>query len=80
MIKDILQTFPPSFVNNAKDIARGYMQKMLETPSRYYEKKLNTVGIGVEWTLSIGEDPQEVEGFYIMVGGEYDRLEENLPF
>lgn len=60
-----LTNYPPASQNNSREIIRGMIEKFKEKPSYGLSKKLEKLGIGVNWTMEYGEG-QKPEDLYLM--------------
>lgn len=73
----ILQNYPASSTNNARSIVRGMMERMKDKPSYGLQKKLEKMGIGVQYSTHYGEDTSEVEEFHLIDREEIEEVSDD---
>jgi hypothetical protein len=65
-MQKILDSFPPSTQNNARSIVRGLLERFIKKPSYGLEKRLNSLGVGVNWSNGGPDDITRAEEFYLL--------------
>lgn len=46
---NILKDYPPSYVNNSREIVKYYLEKFKKSPSMYWANKLESLGVIVDF-------------------------------
>lgn len=57
MTDEIINSLPPSSVNNSRAIVRGYKEKFRQCPCDYHKEKLESVGYTVDFSTTDLVDP-----------------------